>query len=100
MQRRQRAAAATARRHATSPVVDSIGDTEGALSLIAWVGYVEDGTTEGYEAYDWVKPFEDQTGCKVNVKYARHLRRDVQPDDAAGRGSSTACPLRATPRTG
>jgi putative spermidine/putrescine transport system substrate-binding protein len=51
-------------------VVSSIGDTEGALSLIAWVGYVEDGTTEGYEAYDWVTPFEDQTGCKVTVKYA------------------------------
>jgi putative spermidine/putrescine transport system substrate-binding protein len=50
--------------------VDSIGDTEGALSLIAWVGYVEDGTTQGYEAYDWVTPFEDQTGCKVTVKYA------------------------------
>ncbi len=54
----------------TPTVVDSIGDTEGALSLIAWVGYVEDGTTEGYEAYDWVTPFEDQTGCKVTVKYA------------------------------
>ena len=44
--------------------------TEGALNLIAWVGYVEDGTTEGYENYDWVTPFEEQTGCKVNVKYA------------------------------
>src|SRR4029453_8537379 len=53
-----------------STAIDSIGDTEGALSLIAWGGYVEDGTTEGYEAYDWVTPFEDQTGCKVTVKYA------------------------------
>jgi putative spermidine/putrescine transport system substrate-binding protein len=51
-------------------VVDSIGQTEDALNLIAWVGYTEDGTTEGYEMYDWVTPFEDQTGCQVDVKYA------------------------------
>jgi putative spermidine/putrescine transport system substrate-binding protein len=30
---------------------------------------VEDGTTEGAEAYDWVTPFEDETGCQVNVTY-------------------------------
>jgi putative spermidine/putrescine transport system substrate-binding protein len=51
-------------------VVDSIGTTEGELSLIAWVGYVEDGTTEGYESYDWVTPFEKATGCQTTVKYA------------------------------
>jgi len=34
---------------------------EGELDLIAWQGYTEDS---------WVKPFEQQTGCKVNVKYA------------------------------
>lgn len=51
-------------------VVDTIGETEGALNLIAWVGYTEDGTTEGYEMYDWVTPFEDETGCEVEVKYA------------------------------
>jgi putative spermidine/putrescine transport system substrate-binding protein len=32
---------------------------EGALSLIAWPGYTE---------ADWVKPFEQETGCKVTVK--------------------------------
>ena len=47
-----------------------IGDGEGALELIAWHGYTENGTTEGYEDYDWVTPFEDKTGCKVNVTYA------------------------------
>jgi putative spermidine/putrescine transport system substrate-binding protein len=41
-------------------VVDAIGDTEGELNLIAWPGYTEKG---------WVKPFEDETGCKVSVKY-------------------------------
>jgi putative spermidine/putrescine transport system substrate-binding protein len=47
-----------------------IGEGEGALELIAWHGYTEDGTTEGYEDYDWVTPFEDDTGCQVNVTYA------------------------------
>ena len=48
---------------------DSIGKTEGSLELIAWAGYVEDGTSEGGEDFDWVTPFEDKTGCQVNVTY-------------------------------
>lgn len=53
------------------PVVfDEIGELEGELELIAWHGYTEDGTTEGYEEYDWVTPFEGETGCQVNVTYA------------------------------
>jgi putative spermidine/putrescine transport system substrate-binding protein len=48
---------------------DAIGEGEGALELIAWAGYTEDGTTEGYESIDWVTPFEDETGCQVNVTY-------------------------------
>ncbi|MCI0632739.1 MAG: extracellular solute-binding protein [Actinobacteria bacterium] len=47
-----------------------IGEGEGALELIAWHGYTEDGTTEGFESYDWVTPFEADTGCDVNVTYA------------------------------
>jgi len=47
----------------------SIGKTEGSLELIAWAGYVEDGTSEGGEDFDWVTPFEDKTGCQVNVTY-------------------------------
>jgi putative spermidine/putrescine transport system substrate-binding protein len=39
----------------------SIGKGEGKLNVIAW---------EGYTAPQWVKPFEQQTGCKVNAKYA------------------------------
>jgi putative spermidine/putrescine transport system substrate-binding protein len=38
----------------------SIGPGEGHLSLVAWAGYTEDS---------WVKPFEQDTGCKVDVKY-------------------------------
>jgi putative spermidine/putrescine transport system substrate-binding protein len=51
-----------------SSLPTSIGTGEGAVSLIAWEGYVEDGSND--KAYDWVTPFEKNTGCKVNVKYA------------------------------
>ena len=44
----------------------SIGAGEGALSVLAWPGYVENGSTD--PAVDWVKPFEDATGCKVTVQ--------------------------------
>jgi putative spermidine/putrescine transport system substrate-binding protein len=43
-----------------------LGKGEGQVSLIAWAGYVEDGSTD--PAVDWVTPFEKQTGCQVNVK--------------------------------
>jgi putative spermidine/putrescine transport system substrate-binding protein len=39
----------------------SIGKGEGKLNMIAW---------EGYAQPQWVKPFEAQTGCQVNAKYA------------------------------
>jgi len=48
-------------------VYDTVGEGEGSLKLIAWNGYVESGGTEGF---DWVTPFEKDTGCKVTVKYA------------------------------
>jgi putative spermidine/putrescine transport system substrate-binding protein len=38
-----------------------IGRGEGQLNLIAWEGYTES---------QWVKPFEQQTGCQVHAKYA------------------------------
>jgi putative spermidine/putrescine transport system substrate-binding protein len=44
----------------------SLGKGEGEVNLIAWAGYVEDGSTD--PAYDWVTEFEKKTGCKVNVK--------------------------------
>lgn len=47
---------------ATGPTLPTeIGAGEGALSIVSWEGYAED---------QWVKPFEDQTGCKVTRKYA------------------------------
>ena len=46
----------------------SIGTGEKALNLIVWAGYAEDGTTD--PAYNWVKPFQDTTGCVVKSKIA------------------------------
>ena len=43
------------------PVLKKIGKGEGQLNLIAWEGYLNP---------IWVKPFEQQTGCQVNAKYA------------------------------
>jgi putative spermidine/putrescine transport system substrate-binding protein len=49
-------------------VIDTIGPGEGALNLIIWPGYAEDGSN--VPEYDWVHPFEDKTGCKVTTKPA------------------------------
>ena len=43
-----------------------LGKGEGRVDLIAWAGYVEDGSTD--PNVDWVSDFEKDTGCKVNVK--------------------------------
>ena len=43
-----------------------IGKGEGSLQIIAWAGYAEDGSTA--PEYNWVGPFETQTGCQVDVK--------------------------------
>ena len=43
-----------------------LGAGEGAVNLIAWAGYVEDGSTD--PKVDWVTSFEEETGCQVNVK--------------------------------
>ncbi|HEX5149439.1 MAG TPA: hypothetical protein VFW02_10180, partial [Candidatus Limnocylindrales bacterium] len=47
----------------------TVGEGEGALTLVAWAGYVVGGSGgEQVEGYDWVSPFEESTGCKVTVK--------------------------------
>jgi len=43
-----------------------VGEGEGALTVLAWPGYAEDGSTD--PAVDWVTPFEERTGCQVEVK--------------------------------
>jgi putative spermidine/putrescine transport system substrate-binding protein len=44
-----------------SSLPTTIGKGEGQLNLIAW---------EGYTQPEWVKPFQQQTGCQVHAKYA------------------------------
>jgi putative spermidine/putrescine transport system substrate-binding protein len=41
---------------------------EGAVSIVAWVGYIERGESD--PTIDWVTQFETDTGCKVDVKTA------------------------------
>ncbi|MFG2265644.1 ABC transporter substrate-binding protein [Streptomyces sp. NPDC048720] len=45
-----------------------LGRTEGQVNLIAWAGYVEDGSND--PKVDWVGDFEKQTGCQVHSKVA------------------------------
>jgi putative spermidine/putrescine transport system substrate-binding protein len=55
----------------TPPKIDkmaALGAGEGQVSLIAWAGYVENGSND--PKVDWVTGFEKQTGCKVSVKVA------------------------------
>ncbi len=43
-----------------------LGAMEGSVSILAWPGYVEDGTND--PTVDWVTPFTEATGCQVTSK--------------------------------
>jgi putative spermidine/putrescine transport system substrate-binding protein len=60
------AGGATTTEAAGGAVKQSVGQGEGRVDLIAWAGYVEDGSTD--PKVDWVTDFEKETGCQVNVK--------------------------------
>lgn len=49
------------------PMQKSLGKGEGAVNILAWPGYAEDGSND--KSVDWVTPFEKKTGCQANVKY-------------------------------
>ena len=53
---------------ARSGSLQSIGQGEGQVNIVAWAGYIERGETD--KNYDWVTQFEKDSGCKVNVKTA------------------------------
>jgi putative spermidine/putrescine transport system substrate-binding protein len=53
---------------ASAPAAAAADALEGQLDIVAWPGYIERGETD--KAYDWVTQFEQDTGCKVNVKTA------------------------------
>jgi putative spermidine/putrescine transport system substrate-binding protein len=75
------------------PMAKSVGQGEGRLSLVAWAGYVEDGSTD--PKVDWVTPFEKQTGCQVSVKVGNTsdemvtLMRTGQYDGVSASGDAT-----------
>ena len=48
------------------PALEKLGQPEGQLNVLAWPGYAENGSND--PKVNWVSPFEQQTGCKVNVK--------------------------------
>src|SRR3989440_4905008 len=67
-------------------MLQSLGKTEGQLNLIEWPGYVQP---------QWVKPFEQQTGCVVHNKDAGTsdqmvlLMRTGQYDGVSASGNAT-----------
>jgi len=46
----------------------NLGTGEGAVNILAWAGYAENGSTD--PKVDWVTPFEKATGCKAKVQIA------------------------------
>lgn len=73
--------------------LDALGEPEGSVSVLAWPGYVEDGSTD--PAVDWVTDFETETGCEVTVKTfgtsdeAVQLMRTGQYDVVSASGDAT-----------
>jgi putative spermidine/putrescine transport system substrate-binding protein len=73
--------------------LETLGDGEGQVNLIAWAGYVEDGSTD--PKVDWVTDFEKETGCQVNVKLGNTsdemvtLMRTGQYDGVSASGDAT-----------
>lgn len=53
---------------AMADMAASLGAGEGAVDILAWPGYIENGSSD--KAYDWVNDFEKSSGCKVTVKTA------------------------------
>ncbi len=50
----------------TTEAVEELGEMEGQVSILAWPGYVEDGSND--PDVDWVSAFEEETGCQVTSK--------------------------------
>src|SRR4051812_13746444 len=75
------------------PIAKSVGAGEGQLNIIAWAGYAEDGSDD--PKIDWVTPFEQKTGCQVNVKLGNtsdemvQLMKTGQYDGVSASGDAT-----------
>ena len=70
-----------------------LGQGEGQLNLVDWAGYAEDGSND--PTVDWVHPFEQATGCKVNNKIGNtsdemvQLMKTGQYDGVSASGDAT-----------
>ncbi|MGW9631343.1 ABC transporter substrate-binding protein [Agromyces sp. NPDC055520] len=70
-----------------------LGEMEGQVSILAWPGYVEDGSND--PAVDWVSSFEEATGCEVTSKTygtsdeAVNLMKSGEYDVIAASGDAT-----------
>jgi putative spermidine/putrescine transport system substrate-binding protein len=68
------------------PMATSVGKGEGELNLVVWAGYAEK---------QWVKPFEQQTGCQVHAKLGNtsddmvSLMKTGQYDGVSASGDAT-----------
>jgi putative spermidine/putrescine transport system substrate-binding protein len=75
------------------PMQQQLGKGEGQLNLVNWAGYAEDGTND--KSVDWVHPFEQATGCKVNDKIGNtsdemvQLMKTGQYDGVSASGDAT-----------
>jgi len=73
--------------------LDKLGTPEGSVNVLAWPGYVEDGSND--KTVDWVTGFEKTSGCKVNIKTfgtsdeAVQLMRTGQYDTVSASGDAT-----------
>ncbi|WP_369373612.1 extracellular solute-binding protein [Promicromonospora sp. Populi] len=77
----------------TADVLTELGDMEGEVSILAWPGYVEDGSND--PEVDWVSSFEEETGCQVSSTVystsdeAFNLARSGEYDVIAASGDLT-----------
>ena len=73
--------------------LSALGEPEGEVNVLAWPGYVEDGSND--KTVDWVTGFEKESGCNVNVKTfgtsdeAVQLMRTGQYDVVSASGDAT-----------
>jgi len=73
--------------------LEALGQPEGKVTVLAWPGYVEDGSND--KAVDWVSDFEASSGCQVTVKTfgtsdeAVQLMRTGQYDVVSASGDAT-----------
>ena len=73
--------------------LDKLGESEGEVSVLAWPGYVEDGSND--KSVDWISDFETESGCDVTIKAfgtsdeAVQLMRTGQYDVVSASGDAT-----------